>query len=119
MKSIFFVPDSSQAASAAIRNALRGPLEALPKAEFIRAWRSVGYLFPGLHPDDYESEDSGWPRALRKFAAEAWRRAENGELEDHEIYPSAAQWSGLYDRMYSHTPEEQSLRLKYAAAAAA
>ncbi len=40
-----------------------------------------------------------WPRALKRFAAEAWRRAGAGELSDEELYPCDAQWAGLYDRM--------------------
>jgi len=43
-------------------------------------------LFPGLHPDGFEEADSGWPRVLRRVAAEAWRRAEAGELSDDELY---------------------------------
>lgn len=39
-----------------------------------------------VHPDGYECEDSGWPRGLRRFAAEAWRRADAGELTDSELY---------------------------------
>ena len=27
-----------------------------------------------------------WPRVLRRFAAEAWRRADAGELMDNELY---------------------------------
>ena len=46
----------------------------------------MAYLHPGLHPDGYESADSGWPRVLRRFAAEAWRRADAGELIDNELY---------------------------------
>ena len=33
-----------------------------------------------------DSADSGWPRVLRRFAAEAWRRADTGELTDNELY---------------------------------
>jgi hypothetical protein len=68
-----------------------------------------------LHPDGYEDGDSGWPRTLKRFAAEAWRRAEAGELADEELYPSDAGWSGLYDRMHTHEPEEMERRLALAA----
>jgi len=68
-----------------------------------------------LHPDGYESAGSRWPRVLRRFAAEAWRRAEIGELADDELYPSDAQWSGLYDRIHAHEPEEMERRLALAA----
>lgn len=68
-----------------------------------------------LHPDGCEDTDSGWPRALKLFAAEAWRRADIGELADEELYCSDAQWSGLYDRMHAHEPDETERRLALAA----
>jgi hypothetical protein len=81
----------------------------------LRAWCSMAYLFPGLHPDGFEDADSGWPRVLKRFAAEAWRRADAGELADEEMYPSDAQWSGLYDQMHTHEPNEMERRLALAA----
>ena len=53
----------------------------------LTAWHSLAYLYPGLHPDGYDEPDSGWPRRLKPFAAEAWTRAEAGELADEELYP--------------------------------
>jgi len=94
---------------------LQQPLDELPHQAFLRAWCSIAYLFPGLHPDGYEDPDSGWPRVLRHFAAEAWQRAATGELTDAELYPSDAAWSGLYDRMFSHKPYETERRLALAA----
>ncbi|HEY5042285.1 MAG TPA: hypothetical protein VIK53_09800 [Verrucomicrobiae bacterium] len=79
------------------------------------AWSSVAYLFPGLHPDGFEEADSGWPRGLKRFAAEAWRRAEAGEITEAELYPSDSQWSGLYDRMHPHLPDEMERRFALAA----
>ena len=84
----------------------------LPKKDFLRAWCSVSYLHPGLHPDGFAEADSGWPRTLKPFASEAWRRAGNGELADEELYPCDAQWSGLYDRLTSPTPEETTRRME-------
>ena len=110
MKTFHYIPDSNRAAAAQLRIALAQPLETLPKPDFIRAWSSVAYLFPGMHPDGFEDADSGWPRVLRRFAAEAWRRAEAGELEDAELYPADAQWSGLYDQIKNPTPEETARR---------
>jgi hypothetical protein len=81
----------------------------------VRAWSSVTYLFPGLHPDGFDDAESGRPRGLKRFAAEAWRRAEAGELSDNELYCSDAQWCGLYDRMFPHTAEEMERRLALAA----
>jgi hypothetical protein len=81
----------------------------------VRAWSSVAYLFPGLHPDGFEDADSGWPRGWQRIAAEAWRRVEAGAITEAELYPSDAQWCGLYDRMFPHTVEEIKRRLALAA----
>jgi hypothetical protein len=115
MKTTIYVPDSLRSAGREIRLALAGPLEQMPGPRFVRAWCSLFYLFPGLHPDGFEDTDSGWPRALKRFAAEAWRRAGVSELADEELYPSDSQWSGLYDRMTSHTPDETERRMELAA----
>jgi hypothetical protein len=87
----------------------------LPAETFVRAWCCVAYLFPNLHPDGFEDADSGWPRVLKRFADEAWRRAEAGELADEELYPSDSQWCGLYDRMHTHEPDEMERRFALAA----
>jgi hypothetical protein len=57
----------------------------------------------------------GRPRVLKRFAAEAWRRADAGELADEELYPCDAQWSGLYDRMHTHEDDETARRFQIAA----
>jgi hypothetical protein len=38
-----------------------------------------------------------------------------GELADAELYPSDAQWAGLYDRMTDHAPDETERHLELAA----
>jgi hypothetical protein len=81
----------------------------------VRAWSSVAYLFPGLHPDGFAAAASGWPRGWQRIAAEAWRRVEAGEITEAELYPSDVQWCGLYDRMFPHTADEKSRRLALAA----
>jgi len=115
MKNDIYVPDSLQSAGLQIRLALGMPLERLPKSNFVRAWCSIAYLFPGLHPDGFQDAGSGWPRVLQRFAVEAWRRAESAELDEDELYACDAQWSGLYDRMNVHLPEETARRLELAA----
>lgn len=115
MKSMIYIPKSAKDAGAQIRHALACPLDKLPKSSFIRGWSSIAYLFPGLHPDGFEDADSGWPRVLRRFAAEAWRRAEVGELDDAELYTSDAQWSGLCDQIKNPTPDESRRRHELAA----
>lgn len=115
MSSFIYVPDSRRTAGRHLRLALATSLDQLSKTEFVRVWSSIAYLYPGLHPDGFEESGSGWPSALKRFATEAWRRARNGELNDDEIYPCDAQWSGLYDQMVTHLPEETVRRLELAA----
>ncbi len=115
MNDSIFIPNRLRSAGRELRLALKRPLNELSHEAFLRAWCSVAYLFPGLHPDGYEDTDSGWPRALKPFAAEAWRRAEAGELTDEELYCCDAQWSGLYDRMFPHKQDEIERRLALAA----
>jgi hypothetical protein len=119
-----------------LRLAFNQPLNALSRERFLRVWNGVAYLFPGLHPDGFEAADSGWPREIaswselpgasafisrgwprvvQRFAAEAWRRVETGELSEEELYPSDASWCGLYDRMHTHKPDETDRRLALAA----
>ena len=103
--SSIYVPESPKAARRQLRLALATPCDQLSKTAFVRAWCSVAYLLSRpAHPDGFEEPDSGWPKFLRRFAAEAWRRADIGELKDYELYPSDAQWSGLYDPDKCHPP---------------
>ena len=95
--------------------AFTAQLEQLPKLDFIRAWCAVAYIYPGLHPDGYDGAESGWPRVLRRFAAEAWRRNDAGELLDDEMYPCDAAWSGIYDRIGVTYADENERRVKIAA----
>ena len=108
-------PVAERAAGRELRRALTAQLEQLPKPDFLRAWCAVAYAFPSLHPDGYEDAESGWPRVLRRFAAEAWRRADAGELADEELYPSDAQWAGLYDRLHTPNADETAHRFQIAA----
>jgi len=114
MKSAIHVPDLPRSAGRQIRRALAAPLECAPNANCVRAWCSVAYLFPGLHPDGFEDADRGWPRILKHFAAEAWHPSEIGEIADEELDPSDSQWSGLYDRMRTLGLEEAERRMELA-----
>lgn len=116
MSTDIFVPQSLKAAGREIRISLANPLETLGKRQFVRSWCAIAYLFPGLHPDGFEHPDSGWPRILKRFAAEAWRRADAGELKEEELYACDAQWSGIFDRMTVHLPDETERRVSLAAA---
>jgi hypothetical protein len=81
-----YIPGSIRAAGRQLRRAEAGALELLPKRDFLRAWCSILYLFPGLHPDTFFDPDNEWPKKLRSFGAEAWRRFQSGELSDNEFY---------------------------------
>lgn len=86
MRNYLYIPNSLRSAGRHLRFAFNCPPDRLPRTPFVRAWCAIAYLYPGLHPDGYECADSGWPRVLRRFAAEAWRRAGAGELTDNELY---------------------------------
>ncbi len=87
----------------------------LPKAEFLKAWWSVGYLHPNLHPDaaldngkvvsrgtkrgvSFVIEPiyvlSGWPVELIPVAQEARRRFDSKLLTEDEYYCSVAVMAG-------------------------
>lgn len=115
MSTCVCIPNSIESASCDLESTFGLPLEVLSKSEFIRAWCALSYLNPDLHPDDFDEPDSGWPENLKRYAVEAWRREEAGELADEEMYPSDATWAGLYDRMHTHTDQERARRLELAA----
>ncbi len=67
---------------------------------FLDGWRAVAYLNPGLHPDGFECEGSGWPNELKPMAEEAWRRYEAGIITDDEMY--------CYEEAYKRIEEWQN-----------
>ena len=93
------VPTSLRQAEAAIRSVSGKPPGSLGHAALLSSWFAIPYAYPGLHPDGYQKAASGWPKALKMLAAEAWKRALRGELTDEELYPSDAQWAGMCDRI--------------------
>jgi hypothetical protein len=115
MNNSIYIPNHLRSAGRELRLALGHPLDQLSREQFVRAWSVIAYLFPGLHPDGFDDADSGWPRGLQRFAAEAWRRTEAGEMTEEALYPAAAQWCGLYDRMHTHEPDEMERRFALAA----
>jgi hypothetical protein len=114
MNAQLYIPSSRREAAQFLRTGRQTPPTKMSRGDFILVWSSVAYLYPGLHPDGFDDTDSGWPAALRPFACEAVRRAENGELADEQLYPSDAQWAGIYDRMTSTTPQETARRAELA-----
>ncbi len=108
-----------------VRAADNRKLHRLNDEEFKRGWYSIGFLYPGLHPDgtlehgkelSYRMEDyleierveprllvpyyvqSGWPVVLEPVAKEARRRYEIGKLVDEEFYCTEALIAGLCHR---------------------
>lgn len=108
-----------------VRAADNKVLRKLPTDTFKRGWFSVGFLYPGLHPDSAINHgkeisnqllnhaeickieprllapffvESGWPVILAPVAKEAWRRYEAHELKDDELYCSEAVVAGMCDR---------------------
>jgi len=108
-----------------IRVADRKALRKVGIDEFKRGWFSIGFLYPGLHPDSALEHGrqisheilshakvrktepclttpfyvgSGWPVALTPVAKEAWRRFEADELKDDEFYCSEAVVAGMHYR---------------------
>ena len=86
MDAYIYIPTSLRAASRQLRRAEDSSLRDLDKRNFLRAWCSIYYLFPGLHPDTFYDADNHWPKRLKLFVAEAWRRFHAGELNNHEFY---------------------------------
>lgn len=85
--------DATQAR--ALLNGAPADVSILDHGAFVRLWNAVAFLYPGLHPDGFDDEGSGWPAALRPIVADMWRRYESGELTDPEAYPCDAQRAGI------------------------
>lgn len=85
------VPSSLQEAANALRLLLgkRSMLSHVPTSEFVAGWGAIAYIVPGLHPDEADNDESGWPVGWRCLADEAFRRSDIGELADGELYPYA------------------------------
>lgn len=69
---------------------------------FRRAWLSLFWLYPGLHPDgcdEWEGEFS----AFRPLAEEAFKRFEAGRITEEELYPDAAAHDRLMRALRSCT----------------
>lgn len=91
------IPDNYPNACRTFQKALkhREKLHLLSKQEFIQGWHSLFYIAPGLHPDEWDNPDGGWPIGWKSFASEAFRRASLSELSDEELYPCEAQHAAL------------------------
>ena len=52
-------------------------LESLKDLTLLKGYHQIFEQYPGLHPDGFDEDDSGWPEELKPVCAEMWRRAGN------------------------------------------
>jgi hypothetical protein len=88
MKDYIYIPHSREAAERNLQRALAKGLAEISKIDFLKAYCSVAYLYPGFHPDDWEDWEG--PAEIKPLLCEAWRRASEEELTDNELYPYQA-----------------------------
>ena len=80
------IPVDEADAEARVEVARQAGCRESTREEFLRGWWALCWLNPGYHPDDSEE----WPDDDRLFADEAFRRADHGDLDEAELYPSEA-----------------------------
>jgi hypothetical protein len=74
-----------------IKNALkRKNIKSLDKKTFLKLWKAIAFVYPGLHP-----ECDGWPKKLKPVVSEAFRRLEIGEFSDSDFYQVGEAMKGL------------------------
>ena len=85
MQSTVFVPSSSAIARSCVEEALDYGPENLDTADFLKAYHSLVYLYPGIHPESMDDWDG--PVEVVPLIDEAIRRAEASELGESQLYP--------------------------------
>lgn len=77
------LPKTKRQAATQLRFLLknRHRLNQLPTPDFINGWQSLFFLAPGLHPDESDHPDGGWPLGWMSIAKEAFRHASADELD--------------------------------------
>jgi hypothetical protein len=88
MSDTIYIPPSLRAAEKHLKQALASDHKKLSKLDFMKAYCSPAYLYPSFHPDCIDDWDG--PKDILKLAREAWRRADDGDLTDNELYPYQA-----------------------------
>jgi hypothetical protein len=71
------LPTSAQDASSKLRTVLknRHRLTELSTSDFLAGYQAIFFLAPGLHPDESDHNEGGWPLGWMSIAKEAFRRA--------------------------------------------
>lgn len=54
-----------------------GQLDQVKDLTLVRGYHQIFEQYPGLHPDGFDSADSGWPEKMKLVCAEMWSRTEN------------------------------------------
>lgn len=87
------IPNSYVEACECFREILRSRrrLQRLNRVDFLQGWRSLFYIAPGLHPDEFANSEGGWPEHWEVFAQEAFRRSVLAEISESDLYPMEAQ----------------------------
>jgi len=49
-------------------------LEEIKDRSLIKGYHQIFEQYPGLHPDGFDDQSSGWPEELKPVCAEMWRR---------------------------------------------
>jgi len=88
VRDYIYIPPSREAAEKHLRSAVRGAVRKMPKEDFLKAYCSLAYLYPGFHPDGIDDWDG--PTDVLRIAREAWRRARAEQFTDNELYPYQA-----------------------------
>lgn len=88
MSDMIYIPPSMRAAEKHLKAALACDVEKMAKPDFMKAYCSLAYLYPGFHPEGIDDWDG--PTDVLKLGREALHRAESGELSDNELFPYQA-----------------------------
>lgn len=91
------LPTSQREAASKLRLVLqnRHRLADLSTSDFLSGYHAIFFLAPGLHPDESDHSEGGWPVGWMGIAKEAFRRAATRELADEELYPYEASQAGI------------------------
>lgn len=74
-----------------LKSALRcKDFKTLDKKTFLKLWKAIAFVYPGLHPDD-----DGWSEKLKPVVNEAFRRLEIGEFSESDLYQVKEAIKGL------------------------
>lgn len=73
-------------------------IKTLDKKTFLKTWKAIAFLHPGLHPDEVENPDGGWPEKLKPIAREAFQRCKIGEFSEGDSYQYKEAMKGLEAR---------------------